>query len=53
MAHRTALRARALLSAADGVANSEIALRVYVNPSSVRVWRQRFGKSHAKRPRPR
>ncbi|MGD0220129.1 MAG: IS630 family transposase [Acidimicrobiales bacterium] len=42
MAHRTVLRARALLLAADGVANNEIALRVNVNPNSVRMWRQRF-----------
>jgi transposase-like protein len=53
MAHRTVLCARALLSAADGVANNEIALRVNGNPNSVRMWRQRLGKSHAKRPRPR
>ena len=42
MAHRTVLRARALLLAADGVANNEIALRVQVNPNSVRLWRHRF-----------
>ena len=42
MAHRTVLRARALLLAADGVANNEIGLRVGVNPNSVRMWRQRF-----------
>ena len=42
MAHRTVLRARALLLAADGVANNEIAQRVNVNPNSVRMWRRRF-----------
>jgi transposase len=42
MAHRTGLRSRALLWAADGVANNEIALRVNVNPNTVRMWRQRF-----------
>ena len=42
MAHRTVLRAKALLLAHDGVANNEIALRVGVNPNSVRMWRQRF-----------
>ena len=42
MAHRTVLRASALLLAADGVANNEIALRVNVNPNSVRMWRRRF-----------
>ena len=40
--HRTVLCARALLLAADGVANNEIARRVGVNPNSVRAWRQRF-----------
>jgi transposase len=42
MAHRTVLRARALLLANDGVANYEIARRVGVNANSVRMWRQRF-----------
>ena len=42
MAHRTVLRARALLLAGDGVANNEIAQQVGVNPNSVRMWRQRF-----------
>ena len=42
MAHRTVLRARALLLAAQGVANNEIAERVNVNPNSVRMWRRRF-----------
>jgi transposase len=42
MAHRTVLRARALLLAAGGVANNEIAARVQVNPNSVCMWRSRF-----------
>src|SRR5665213_2041336 len=42
MAHRTVLRARALLLAAQGVANNEIAQLVNVNPNSVRMWRRRF-----------
>jgi len=42
MAHRTVLRASALLLAGDGVANNEIAMRVHVNPNSVRMWRGRF-----------
>ena len=42
MAHRTVLRARALLLAAQGVANNEIAELVNVNPNSVRMWRRRF-----------
>ena len=37
MAHRTVLRARALLLAAQGVANNEIAQLVNVNPNSVRM----------------
>jgi transposase len=40
--HRTVVAARALLLAADGVANNEIALCVGANPNSVRAWRQRF-----------
>jgi transposase len=42
MSHRSVLCARALLLAADGVANNEIARRVSVNPNSVRAWRRRF-----------
>jgi transposase len=41
--HRTVLRAKALLLAADGVANYEIARRVGVSANSVRTWRARFG----------
>lgn len=40
--HRTVLRAKALLLAADGVANYEIARRVGVSANSVRTWRTRF-----------
>ena len=42
MAHRTVVRARALLLAAQGVANNEIGKQVGVNPNSVRMWRRRF-----------
>ncbi len=42
MAHRTVLRARALVLAADGVANNAIGEQVGVNPNSVRLWRRRF-----------
>lgn len=41
-AHRSVLQARALLLAADGVANYEIARRVGVTANSVRSWRKRF-----------
>ena len=41
-AHRSVLRARALLLAYEGAAKNEIARRVSVNPNSVRAWRQRF-----------
>ena len=40
--HRTVQRARALLLAADGVANNEIARRVGVSANSIRAWRERF-----------
>jgi transposase len=36
-------RAKALLLAAEGVANNEIARRVGVSANSVRTWRERFG----------
>jgi transposase len=42
MAHRTVLRAGALLLAAEGVANNEIAVTDNVNSNSVRMWRRRF-----------
>src|SRR5487761_2187937 len=40
--HRAVLQAKALLLAADGVANYEIARRVGVSVQSVRAWRARF-----------
>ncbi len=39
---RDVQRARALLRAADGVANTRIGELVGVSPTSVRCWRQRF-----------
>jgi len=41
-AHREVGRARVLLMAADGVANSQIAANVGVTPVTVRSWRARF-----------
>ena len=41
-AHREVQRARALLLAADGVANNVIARTVRVTPTTVRAWRDRF-----------
>ncbi|MDQ2707226.1 MAG: IS630 family transposase [Actinomycetota bacterium] len=40
--HREVVRARVLLLAADGVANTAIAARLGVSPASVRAWRDRF-----------
>ena len=40
--HRTVQQAQAMLLAADGVANYEIARRVGVSANSVRKWRSRF-----------
>ena len=40
--HREVKRARVLLLAADGVANSHIATTVGVTPATVRAWRERF-----------
>jgi transposase len=40
--HREVVRAKALLLAADGVANTAIAARLGVSPSSVVTWRERF-----------
>jgi transposase len=42
--HRQVLRARVLLSAADGVANNVIADEVGVTPTTVRAWRKRFAE---------
>jgi transposase len=41
-AHRGVQRAKVLLMAADGVANSQIAAKVGVSPVTVRAWRDRF-----------
>ncbi len=46
--HRTVQRAKALLLAADGAANNEIARRVGVSANSVRTWRARFGTEGVK-----
>ena len=40
--HRTVVQAKALLLAAEGVANYEIARRLSVSSNSVRSWRRRF-----------
>ena len=40
--HRQVQRAKALLLAADGVANSHIAQRIGVSVGTVRAWRARF-----------
>jgi transposase len=41
-AHREVVRAKALLMAADGVANTAIAASLSVSPASVKSWRERF-----------
>ena len=41
-AHREVVRAKALLMAADGVANTAIAASLSVSPASVKSWRDRF-----------
>ena len=43
-AYRQVQRARALLLAADGVANTRIAVEVRVTPKTVRAWRERFAE---------
>ena len=40
--HRDVLRARALLMAGDGFANTWIASEVEVSPATVSAWRERF-----------
>lgn len=45
--HRTVVQARALLMAADGVANEQIARSCQVDSDTVRRWRARFGHSGA------
>src|SRR5512135_145899 len=42
--HRQVVQAKALLWAADGAANEEIARRVQVDPDTVRAWRKRFAE---------
>jgi transposase len=42
-AHREVLRAKALLLAGDGLANTAIAKKLGVSPASVVAWRERFG----------
>ena len=41
-AYRQVQRARALLLAADGIANTVIAAEVKTTPKTVRAWRERF-----------
>ena len=43
--HRRVIQARALLLAADGVANEEIARRCATTPDTVRRWRVRFDEA--------
>ncbi len=42
VAHREVVAARALLLAADGIANTAIGTRVGVSPATVVAWRERF-----------
>jgi len=42
--HREVTRAKALLLAADGIANTAIAARLEVSPASVAAWRKRFAE---------
>jgi transposase len=46
--HRDVLRARALLMAADGFANTRIAGEVQVSPATVAAWRERFSEDGLK-----
>ena len=43
-AHREVVRAKALLMAADGLANTAIARALSVSPASVSAWRARFAE---------
>src|ERR1700731_1899907 len=43
-AHREVVRAKALLMAADGMANTAIAASLSVSPASVASWRNRFSE---------
>jgi transposase len=47
LAHRKVVQARALLMAADGVANEVIARRCAVDSDTVRRWRSRFAQTGA------
>jgi transposase len=42
--HREVIRAKALLLAADGDANTAVAARLEVSPSTVAAWRKRFAE---------
>jgi len=42
--HREVLRARALLLAGQGLANTAVAVEVGVSPSTVKAWRERFAE---------
>ncbi len=46
--HRQVQRARALLLAADGVANTQIGRSVGASPATVKNWRDRFGQEGLK-----
>ena len=46
--HRDVQRARVLLMAADGFANTRIAGEVGISPATVAVWRERFGEEGLK-----
>jgi transposase len=46
--HRDVLRARALLMASDGFANTRIASEVDVSPATVASWRERFSEDGLK-----
>jgi transposase len=41
--HRQVQRAKALMLAAEGMANSHIAEDLELSPTTVRAWRERFG----------
>lgn len=43
-AHREVVRAKALLMAADGMANTASASALSVSPASVKNWRERFAQ---------
>jgi transposase len=43
-AQREVARARVLLLASEGVANTQIAAQVRVSPTTVKAWRERFGE---------